>query len=112
MSYGQFVAVNATAIDSTVARAIKAAPAAGLHYEIESISVANPTVSEDPMISIVDTDGAILDVFQLGDAGPQGGFHVFVPPLVVATAKGISGLASGSLGDTIVCVKGFVKREP
>lgn len=107
-----FVASNATLIDGTTPRAIKAAPPAGFQYLIHGIVVANKTVAETCQILIKDTAASpkLLAAVQLIASVKAGDFIPFAEPIVVDALLGITGEAEAAFGDTTVIVYGVQRR--
>lgn len=103
---------NSTDITEAVAVEIIAAPAAGLALFISKLIINNATVAEDPIITIQDDAGTPVEIAKVmpSTVGGNGGNVTFNfdPPVELTAVKALDGIASGSLGDTVVHASGWV----
>lgn len=100
---------NGTDITDTTPQEILAAAAAGKRFRITQIVAHNRTAAQAPVIIIEDGSAVELYRFQLG-AGGDADARLVVnpqPPILVATAESVAAQAPGSVGDTVVTLRGF-----
>lgn len=107
-----FRAKNSTAISSTTAQEIAAAPGAGKTRWITQLVFSNPTATEVAEITIQD-DAGTPDELVTVTLEPQKPYEIkFDPPLKMATNQALDGVAQGSVGDTTVTAVGYVGTAP